>query len=650
MAWPRVVTWIAPSLALFAAAVAGTVAFAAGVDAGWLAATLLLGLPGLVLGPLIARSRPHDAAGAFLAAAGLVLVVVGAGNVVMAAGLASPQDFGSTAVLVATMSQGIWMFLYVPWALVLLCFPAGRIEGRTRWIAAVLVATAAVFTLVAPWAGPYDEPVTEHFRILPPAAWAPAVGYPLVGLFMVCLLLCAVTMLRRYRHGDGRTRGQIRWLAVAAAVVPETLLLCWIGGPREGGGLLLGIGLSAMYTVVPAAVAVALLRADAVVSGSLPVRVAAGFAGAATVGGLAALAGFLFKGKEPLTAATVVAAAATVLVLVSWHQLNHVLGLWLDPENEHVLSAIAKLQSRIAAGEAVPEELAAVLASALGDPGLQVGLVPLTGDGGTELYGVAGLPSEAGQAAPIILGRQVIGAVRSSNGGPRREALAAAAPMVELARHRQALAAALAEAQAGRERIVRAAHEERRRLERDLHDGVQQQLVALGLSLRLIQRHLPAGASDAAAALDEGVDDLAAAIAEIRRIARGLQPGSLDDGLSSALRQLAGRPGAPVGLELSGPLEAAPEIVRATVYFVASEAVVNASKHASATRVQLRAEGHSGGVWLHVSDDGAGGAVARAGGGLAGLADRVAALGGTFSLLSPRGGGTVVEAWLPCDL
>jgi len=119
--------------------------------------------------------------------------VVGAGNVVMAAGLASPQDFGGAAVLVATLSQGIWMFLYVPWALVLLCFPAGRIEGRARWIAAVLVATAVVFTLVAPWAGPYDEPVTEHFRTLPTAAWAPAVGYPLVGLFMVCLLLCAVT-------------------------------------------------------------------------------------------------------------------------------------------------------------------------------------------------------------------------------------------------------------------------------------------------------------------------------------------------------------------------------------------------------------------------------------------------------------------------
>lgn len=656
MGWPRLVTWIVPPFALLMAAASGTAALAVGADASWMALTLFLGLPGLVLGALITGSRPHDAAGAFLALAALAMVLVGASDTLLAAGAVAPEVLGGVAALAAILSQGIWMFLYVPWALLLLCFPDGRLDGKSRGIAIALLSVATVFVLLAPWAGPYEEPAAEAVRQLPAPAWAPAVGYPLVAAFMAGLLLSALSMLGRYRRGGRRIRGQIRWLAMASAVVPGTLLLCWIGGPGQNGGLLLGIGLTAMYTVVPAAVAVALLRADVVVSGALPVRVSAAIIAAGMVGGFATLLGSLWPGGEPLLVATVAAAAATVLVLTIWRRLNHWIGLVLDPEHEHVLSAVASLQSRIASGESAPEELQAVLSSAMKEPGLKIVVAPFTGDGGTQPHVLDGQiadgqATETSGAAPIVLGRQVIGWVLSPDGGPgpRREALAAAAPMVELARHRQALATALLEAQGGRERIVRAAHEERRRLERDLHDGVQQQLVSLGIGLRLTQRHLPVGEFEAAEALDASVNALTEAIAEIRRIARGLQPGGLEDGLVPALAQLAGRPGAPVCLEVAGSLEKAPEIVRATVYFLACEAVVNATKYASASRVRLRAEEHEDGIWLHVSDDGTGGAVARAGGGLAGLADRVAALGGTFHLLSPRGGGTVVEAWLPCE-
>jgi len=198
-----------------------------------------------------------------------------------------------------------------------------------------------------------------------------------------------------------------------------------------------------------------------------------------------------------------------------------------------------------------------------------------------------------------------------------------------------------------RERIVRAGYEERRRLERDLHDGAQQRLVGLGIRLRRIQRSLPREASVLVPALDEAVGEVGHAIADLRTIAAGLRPARLDDGLTGALADLAR--GTPVPVEVDANLDRLPETVEAAAYYVACEAVTNAVKHASPTSIQVVAVRHEGRLRVTVADDGIGGAIVSSrGGGLAGLADRVEAHGGTLEIESPPGGGTRAAAEIPC--
>jgi CheY-like chemotaxis protein len=216
------------------------------------------------------------------------------------------------------------------------------------------------------------------------------------------------------------------------------------------------------------------------------------------------------------------------------------------------------------------------------------------------------------------------------------EILAAAALSVEIARLRVEVRLQLAEVQASRERIVTAGYEERRRLERDLHDGAQQRLVSLGLRVRRMQRALPAEAAILAPALNEIVGEMAAAIADLRQIAAGVRPARLDDGLAAALRDLART--APIPVAVDAPIGRVAASTEAAAYFVACEGLTNAVKHASASEVSLVAVRDNGALRVSVTDDGVGGAAPRRGGGLAGLRDRVATHGGTLEVHSPRGG------------
>jgi signal transduction histidine kinase len=225
--------------------------------------------------------------------------------------------------------------------------------------------------------------------------------------------------------------------------------------------------------------------------------------------------------------------------------------------------------------------------------------------------------------------------------------LAAAALSIEMARLRVEVRLQLAEVQASRARIVEAGYEERRRLERDLHDGAQQRLVSLGVQLRRLQLKLPAEARILSPALDQIVAEVGAAIADLRQIAAGVRPARLDDGLSAALRDLARASPVPVDVDASAERVAAS--VEAAAYFVACEALTNAVKHGSPSRVAVKTVRENGTLHVTVADDGVGGAILRRGSGLAGLRDRVAAYGGTFELVSPRGGGTRVEVAIPCE-
>jgi signal transduction histidine kinase len=194
---------------------------------------------------------------------------------------------------------------------------------------------------------------------------------------------------------------------------------------------------------------------------------------------------------------------------------------------------------------------------------------------------------------------------------------------------------------------VHAGDEERRRLERDLHDGAQQRLVSLGMALRVAQRRLGAGDAELDRLFDRSVAELATAVAELREIAHGLRPSSLDDGLHASLTALTQHLPIPIGLDVHA--EPLPDEVATTAYYVASEAIANAVKHARATRIDVRIARCDGRLEVQVSDDGRGGATLAAGSGLAGLSDRVEAIGGALALRTEAGRGTTVEATVPCE-
>ena len=204
-----------------------------------------------------------------------------------------------------------------------------------------------------------------------------------------------------------------------------------------------------------------------------------------------------------------------------------------------------------------------------------------------------------------------------------------------------------AELRASRSRIVEAADDARRKLERNLHDGAQQRLVSLSLALRLAQGKVRDDPDGADQILRGAGEELTQAIAELRELARGIHPAVLTDrGLPAALEALAARAPLPVELEttLDGPL---PGPVEAAAYYVVSEALANVAKYAEASAVQVRAERQNGRVLVEVADDGVGGADPAAGSGLRGLADRVEALDGQLEVESVAGAGTRVRAVIP---
>ena len=261
-----------------------------------------------------------------------------------------------------------------------------------------------------------------------------------------------------------------------------------------------------------------------------------------------------------------------------------------------------------------------------------------------------GIRSSVG--CPITVGGRVWGVIAASS---KREAPfppdteARIGEFTELVATAVSNAESRAELTASRARIVNAADESRRRIERDLHDGTQQRLVSLGLDLRLVQSTVPPDLPELAQEIGRAAAELDEVVEDLREISRGIHPAVLTEGgLGPALRTLARRSAVPVEVEvererrLSAPLEAA-------AYYVVSEALANTAKHAQASRAQVAIEDTDGVLRLSIRDDGVGGADPVRGSGLTGLRDRVEALGGAIDVSSPPGQGTVVVVVLPLE-
>ena len=256
----------------------------------------------------------------------------------------------------------------------------------------------------------------------------------------------------------------------------------------------------------------------------------------------------------------------------------------------------------------------------------------------------------ASVGAPIVVDGTLWGAVMVGSMSETSFALDAEERLTgfaELVAQALANAEAREELAASRKRLVEAAQMERRRLERNLHDGAQQRLVALALTLRLAERRLERDPDAARDALTRASAELAEALDELRELARGLHPAVLSDhGLKAAVGALAAR--APLPVEVSVDLDGRPgEPLEAAAYFLVAEALTNVARYASAQTASVMVRREADGLIVEVIDDGRGGADPGAGTGLRGLIDRIEALGGRLDVESSVGRGTTVRAWLP---
>ena len=224
---------------------------------------------------------------------------------------------------------------------------------------------------------------------------------------------------------------------------------------------------------------------------------------------------------------------------------------------------------------------------------------------------------------------------------------AAASLALENERLQAELRARLVELQASRARLVEATDAERRRIERDLHDGTQQRLVSIAMSLGLLESKLPEHATTQPL-VRETREALSVAMAELRELTHGINPPLLTErGLAAALDELCRRAALPTHLDLALDRRV-PDQIESAAYFVASEALANAAKHSHGSEVRVAAADDGSYLTVQVSDDGIGGATTTGGSGLRGLADRVEALGGRFTVSSPPGRGTTLRAEFPC--
>jgi signal transduction histidine kinase len=604
-------------------------------------ATMALLLPALLLGWLVAARAPASPIGPALAL-----------TAVMPALVYTVEDWGASygtsspwpaAHLFAVVGAGVWAWLYSGFATLVLVFPDGLLPGR-RWraiaVAVPLSAALLNFTISADISNFADGRLGDP-PFVPPTPVRVALTVVAFGFFLAVLLAAASAPVVRFRHGDAVTRLRLRWLMLAALSVPTLLGIGWLamalGAPAD---IAYGVFLIAMLALVPLAIAVAILRhdlldIDRLLGGTLSWLITT-ITSAAIFTGLVIAIDNLFPQHQ--RAGVTSAAFITALVLLPLHQwLHRAVGRVVDPDRTVALAQIRDFVRRVRDGQAEPEQVEEVLRKALDDPSLRV---ILQRPGEQFDLPPSAMPLQTGGST---VGALVLGTTSARRVRRAREAAVEARLPIEVSRLRLELRDALSEVRASRSRLMSEVTAERQRLERDLHDGAQQQLIALGMRLRSLQHQLGPGVPQYGE-IDELVETLEQTVAELRRIAHGVRPSRLDDGLAVALRRLVRESSVPVDLVV--PELEVGEGVATAVYFTVGEAIANALKHAQATRISIEVGLTGQRLRVLVRDDGIGGA--QEGFGLTSLRDRVASVGGELTLDSPPGAGTSIRAEIPC--
>ena len=633
---------------------------------GFLSAVGLLLFP--IVGFILARKVPRNWIG-------WIMLLIGVSIAVPLDGYAQyalltrhgALPFGRIA---EAISGPFWVpLIMLAGVFLVLLFPDGHVPPGWRWFAwsaGAVMAFAMFVVLTSP--GPFETlpTFTNPFGL----SWVEPFQL-LILLIPLSIVGAAISMIQRYRRSTGIERLQLRWLAAAVSIVAVTYLivepLSAIVGFNTQTAWLSALQAVALFTfgLIPVAIGVAILRYRlydidvvinrAVLFGSMAVFITAVYV--AIVVGVGALVG---SASSPL-----LSAAAAAVVAIAFQPVRR---------------RAQRFADRLVYGKrATPYEVLSAfserLASAYGDEDLLPRMARILGEGtaaeradvwlkeGDRLRPVAGWPADAPAlpAAPVddapglvpvrhqgeLLGALSITKRTGEQISPTEERLISdLASQAGLVLRNAAL---IADLRSSRQRLVAAQDEERRKIERNLHDGAQQQLVALAVQLKLARTLVERDPARAEQMLDGLQGSATSALEDLRDLARGIYPPLLaDKGLAAALDAQARKAAVPITVD-SESLGRYPREVESTLYFCALEALNNVAKYAEASAATVRLEQTDGHVSFEVTDDGRGfdpGAIGY-GTGLQGMADRLAALGGTLSVRSAPGAGTAVAGTLP---
>lgn len=614
-------------------------------------APFVLGIAATVFVGVALTLRTRNLVGPLFVALGLAMVASGMlDGYTRLALVVEPDRFPGASWLIYLDEAS-----FIPWlllvTLILLVTPTGALPSP-RWrpfatTVAIAAGTLLITRSLIP--GHFADPFASVAH-----PWVLHAGAPLLvvrGLAGVILsaapLVAATSVLLRFRLARGTERQQLRWVVFGAAVAGVGLGVTAAGATLElDSAILLGSGVALAAIPVATGIAVSRYRLfdlDELVSRTLTwvvVTIALVLLWSSGVLVISRLASARADSALPASIATLVAALAAGPLL---RKVRDAVDRRFRRRRYDALRTVAEYVGR-PPGTTSTSTIEGILAEAVEDPELTVGYWL---DDRGEYVDSDGVVCEPDADAVVVERDNVrIAAVSSSTVRSLLEdACAIALPELAAARLRSALQLRIAEVTASRARLSTVTVEERRNLERDLHDGAQQRLLAVLCALESTQR--AEGGTNAS--LGEAIDLTRAALGELRDLAHGLRPVNLQDGgLEATLRGVVGGSPLAATIQVSGIPPEPGENAASVAYFMVSEALTNAAKHAQATCARVSLSAQDGTLHVTVRDDGQGGADPR-GKGIRGLADRAEAIGGRLVLSSPDGDGTELLMEVPCE-
>ncbi len=627
-----------------------------------------LGVP--VLGIVIVNKRPKNAIGWIFIVAGIALALGSIGQTYAVHALRADPGSLPAGRALAWVSNVLWPIPIIALTVLFLLFPTGHLPSpRWRPVAWLVVATCVVLTLgalilaTAGWSDPFGGIDAAAGSAGDVARVAIVIA---VSAEVVALLLSVASLVVRFRRSTGVERLQLKWF-VSAAALAAVAFSVGIFVDSAVVSVILSISLLCLYVAIGIAmVKHNLYDIDVIINKTITYGALAAFITAIYVVVVVVIGAVIGVTEGVSLLATAVVAVAFQPIRRRAQQIANRLVYGERATPYEVLSRFSEHVGETYSDEDILVRMARLLAEGTGATSaavwLRVGdevrpaaVWPTNGGMATAIPLVRGEPPEVEgvtAAVPVRHQRELLGLLTVTK--PPNEPLSSVEDklVADLAAQAGLVLAnskLIEDLRASRQRLVAAQDEERRRLERNLHDGAQQQLVALAIRLKLARTTASKDLVEADRMLEQLEGDVTDALENLRELARGVYPPLLaDQGLTAAIDAQSRRSAVPVRVEADG-IDRYPQEIETAVYFCTLEALQNAAKYADAGQITVRLVQDDGELVLSVRDDGRGfdPAVTPLGAGLQNMADRLAALGGRLIVRSRAGGGTTIEGRIP---